>query len=249
MSSAQRWSFGNGWPPQAFTCVQGWGASVQKGCLAGSPKRHEGQAGHVERAVVGVPVGRLGLGAAETDGQVAGVVEVLLDVEHAVQHLGQRGAHLSVAQFARQRLVPRHQGQGLHGGQAVGRGASDDGEGAFGRDEALQDDGKLLGALQGTVVVFLVVEARVDLGVDHGLQGLQIHGVEDVAGIVVEGKDGAVGIPAVAHIPFLHLAAGGVDAELVELGLGLGQQALDGRREEKPVGVWRVNLAQAPGTP
>ena len=68
--------------------------------------------------------------------------------------------------------------------------------------------------------------------------------MEDIARIVVESEDGAVGIPAVAHIPLLHLAAGRVDAELVELRAGLGQQALDGRREEKPVGVRRVNLSQ-----
>ena len=38
MSSAQRWSLGKGWPLQAFTWVQGWGASVQKGWLAGRPR-------------------------------------------------------------------------------------------------------------------------------------------------------------------------------------------------------------------
>ena len=71
--------------------------------------------------------------------------------------------------------------------------------------------------------------------------------MEDVGGIVVEGEDRPVGIPSVAHIPLLHLAAGRVDTELIiapAVG-GLGEEALDDRREEEPVGVGRVDGAQA----
>ena len=68
--------------------------------------------------------------------------------------------------------------------------------------------------------------------------------MEDIARIVVEGEDRSVGIPAISHIPLLHLAAGRIDAELVELGTRFGQQALYGRREEEPVGIRRIYLAQ-----
>ena len=64
------------------------------------------------------------------------------------------------------------------------------------------------------------------------------------ARVVVEGEVRAVGIPSVAYIPFLHLPASHVDAVLVELSAGFRQQTLDGRGEEEPVGVGRVNLAE-----
>ncbi len=38
MSSAQRWSLGKGWPPQAFTCVQGSAGQAQKSWVAGRPR-------------------------------------------------------------------------------------------------------------------------------------------------------------------------------------------------------------------
>ena len=77
---------------------------------------HERERGHIERAVVGVPVGCLRLGAAEADGEEARIVVILLDVEHAVEHFRQGCAHLAIAQVVGQLLIPGHEGEGLHGG-------------------------------------------------------------------------------------------------------------------------------------
>ena len=65
--------------------------------------------------------------------------------------------------------------------------------------------------------------------------------MEHVARVVVEGEHRSVGIPSVADIPFLHLAAGCVHAKLVVLRPSLCQETLDGRGEEEPVGVRRVD--------
>lgn len=131
---------------------------------------HEGQRGHVERTVVGVPVGGLGLVAAETDGQVTAFVEVLLLVEHAVEHLCQGCTYLSIGEFLGQRLIPGHQGQRLHGGHTVRCGAAYDGEGALRRDEALKDDAELLGTFQFALAELLVVDApSAGIGIDHVL--------------------------------------------------------------------------------
>ena len=70
--------------------------------------------------------------------------------------------------------------------------------------------------------------------------------MEDIAAVVVEGEDGAVGIPAVAHVPLLHLTDGHHHAEIVvflQTG-GLGYEALDGAGKEEPVGVGRLIFAQ-----
>ena len=209
-------------------------------------QRHERQTRHIERAVVRIPVGRLWLRAAEANGEESTLVVVLLVVIHAVHHLRQRGAHLSVREVLRQLLIPRHQGQRLHGCHAIRRGASDNGERAFGRDEALEDDGMLLRTLQRTVVVLLIVESRVCLRINHVLQRLQIHGMEHIRRVVVEGEHGAIGIPAVAHIPLFHLANGCHHAIIVVFlqSCSLCDEALDSTREEEPVGVGRLNLAQ-----
>ena len=66
--------------------------------------------------------------------------------------------------------------------------------------------------------------------------------MEYVTGIVVKSKYRAIGIPAIPNIPFLHLTAGRIHTELVESSASLGQQALNSRREEEPVGVRRVDL-------
>ena len=68
--------------------------------------------------------------------------------------------------------------------------------------------------------------------------------MEHITAVIVEGKHGAVGIPSITHIPFLHLAAGSIHTELVILAASLGNEALDDRREEEPVGIGRIDGAQ-----
>ena len=69
--------------------------------------------------------------------------------------------------------------------------------------------------------------------------------MEDVAGIIVEGEDRTISIPAVANIPLFHLAAGSIHTELIILSTGFCQHAFDGGGKEEPVGVGRINLAHA----
>ena len=161
-----------------------------------------------------------------------------------MHHSRKRGAHLSVGQSLGQRAVPCHHGQGLHGGHAVRDGAAEHGERAFGRNHAFEHDAELACAFQRAVVVLPVVYACVAAAFLHGAEGFEIHGVEHVAAVVVEREVGAVGVPSVAHVPFLHLAYGRVHAIFVTFGAGLGKQALDGGREQKPVGIGRVDAAQ-----
>ena len=70
--------------------------------------------------------------------------------------------------------------------------------------------------------------------------------MEHIRRVVVEGEHGAVGIPAVAYIPLFHLANGGHHTIIVVFlqSCSLCDEALDGTREEEPVGVGRLNLAQ-----
>ena len=70
--------------------------------------------------------------------------------------------------------------------------------------------------------------ASVVLGVNHVLEGLKIHGMEDVAAVVVEGKLRTVGIPSVAGVPFLGLTYRRIDAILVVGSLDFGEETLDG---------------------
>ena len=187
--------------------------------------------------------------AAEADGEVSAGVEIIFLVEHPVHDLRQCRPHLTVAEILGQCVLPGHEGQGLHCRHAVGDAAAEDGEGSLWRDEAFEDDGKLLTAQELAVVIVLVVEARIGLGVDHRLQRLEVHGVEDVGAVVVESEGRSVGIPSVADIPFFHLPACRIDAVLVVgdverriVGCGLGNETLYRRREQQPVGVRRVYL-------
>ena len=81
------------------------------------------------------------------------------------------------------------------------------------------------------VVILLVFQPCVGTGIDHVLERLKIHGVEHVAGVVVECKDGAVGIPAIADIPLLDLADGHHHTEVIVLAQAdsLGDETLNGR--------------------
>ena len=146
-----------------------------------------------------------------------------------MEHFRQCSPHLTIAEVRRQFLVPGYQRQGLRCRQTVSDGATKDGECAFGRYEAFEDDAELLRTLQGALVVFLVFQASaVLLGIDHVLQRLQIHRMEHIAAVVVESKHGAIGIPAIAYVPLFNLTASGVYAELIVLSTSLSQQALDG---------------------
>ena len=135
--------FGEGLSAPGLDLCPGLRGIGPEGMVGRQAEGHEGQRGHVERTVVGVPVGSLGLRAAETDGQVTALVEILervkrqsravLLVEHTVEHLCQGCTYLSVGEFLGQCLIPSHQGQGLHGGHTVRYRAANDGEGALAR--------------------------------------------------------------------------------------------------------------------
>ena len=103
--------------------------------------------------------------------------------------------------------------------------------GALRRDEALKDDAELLGTFQFALTELLVVDApSAGIGIDHVLKGFQIHAMEDVARVIVEGERAlTVGVPAVANVPFFHLTDGCVDTEIILLGTDLGEEALDRR--------------------
>ena len=208
-------------------------------------KRHEGKGGHIERTIVGVPVCHVLLACStETDGEIALLIEVVLLVEHTMEHLGQGCTHLTVAQVARQLLIPSHQCEWLHSSHTIRDASSESREGTLRRDETLQDEAILLATLQLTVVILLVVETSVSLGIYHRLQGLQVHRMEHITAIVVEGKDRTIGIPAITHIPLFHLATSRVDTILVVVATCLRHETLDGRREKQPVGIWRVDMAE-----
>ena len=107
-------------------------------------ERHEGEGCHIERAVVGIPVGNVLLAvSAETDREITLLVEIVLLVEHAMEHLGKRCTHLTIAQITRQRLIPCHQSQRLHRSHTVRNTSSERWEGSLRRDESLENDAVL----------------------------------------------------------------------------------------------------------
>src|SRR5574344_1801841 len=177
----------------------------------------------------------------ETNGQKAGIIIILLLIEHAVYHLCQCRAHLPVGQFLRQFLIPSHKGQWLHGCQTVRNTATYHGKRSLRRDETLKNYGKLLRTFQSTVIILTVVKTGVCLCVYHILQGLQIHWMKHITGIIVECKNRTVSIPSVAHIPFFHLAYRGHHTVVIIIPSagGLSQKALDCARKKEPVGIRR----------
>ena len=209
-------------------------------------KRHKGQRTHIERAVVGVPVGSIGLTATESDGEIAALIEVILLIKHTVENLRQRGSYLAVAEILRQRLIPRHQCERLHGSHTVGCGTADNRESAFGRYKTFEHDGHLLRTFQLALAELPVVDTpTAAFRIYHILERFQIHGMEDITAVIVESECTlTIREPSVAHIPFLRLADGHVDAEIIVGRIGLGQKTLDGGREQQPVGVRRIHTAQ-----
>ena len=127
----------------------------------GEAQREECERSHVETAVVRVPVGHVGLPARKAGGEEAAFVEILPVVEHAVQDCREGTPHLGTRHACGQLVIPGHEGQWLHGGHAVGDGAAEHGESAFGRDEAFEDEAVFLGTLQGAGMVFGIVDARI----------------------------------------------------------------------------------------
>ncbi len=222
----------------------GQGSIGPEGVCGGKTKGQERQRGHVQRAVVGVPVGHVGLTACEAYGEESAVVEVFFAVKHVVHHRCKGTAHLAGGKAFGQFVVPGHKRQGLHGGHTVRYRATKYGEGAFGRDKTFENNAELACALEGTVVVLAVVYAGVAARVLHSLKGFEVHGMEHVAAVVVEGEEGTVGIPTVAGIPFLNLAYGRVYTVFVGIGVNLGKEAFDNCREKHPVGVGRIHAAQ-----
>ena len=228
-----------------------------EGVVGGQSERHEGERCHIERAVVGVPVSHVGMRTYEAYGEVAvvGEVRLALTLEHTLHDSRDAGAHLPVCELLGQLLLPGQHGQRLQHGQAVGNGAPYDGERAFGRDEALEDHAILLHTLrhdfQTVLSAVAVVAVRADeIGVvgllgGHHLQTFNVHRLNDEGVVVVEGERGAVAVEAVAHVPFLHLAHGHLDAEGVILATGIHQEGLFHTYEEEPVGVGRIIAAQA----
>ena len=195
--------------------------------------------------------------AYKADGEVAvwGEVRLSLALEHALHDGRNAGTHLSVVQFLRQLLHPSQLGKGLQHSQAVGNGTSHHGEGAFGRDESLEDDGILLHALNhllqsvgGTIAVVAVGANEVGIVAlpctDH-LQAFGVHGLDDVCIIVVEGKRGAITVEAVADIPFLGLRHSHLDAEGIVSAIDIHKERLFHTYEQEPVGIGRVVAAQA----
>ena len=95
--------------PGLDLCPRLWGIRPER-MVSGKSERHETQTRQVERAIVGIPVGNLGLRATETNRQIASIVEILLEVEHAMMHLCQGSSHLAIAQLLGQLLIPSYQG-------------------------------------------------------------------------------------------------------------------------------------------
>ena len=98
--------------------------------------------------------------------------------------------------------------------------------------------------MQGAVVILGIMYARVSFDILHGLEGFQIHGMEYETAVIVEGKGRSVRVPAVACVPFFHFSNGRVDAVGIIGRSGLGQETFDGRGEQQPVGIGRVDAAQ-----
>ena len=101
---------GEGLASPGFDLGPGLRGIGPEGMVGGQAQGHETEACEIERAIVGVPVGYLRLGATETDGQVTCVVEVLLEVKHTVVYLRQCSTYLSVGELGRQFLIPCYQG-------------------------------------------------------------------------------------------------------------------------------------------
>ena len=101
---------GEGLASPCFDLGPGLRGIGPEGMVGGQAKGHEAEACEIERAIVGVSVCHLGLGATETDGQVTCIVEVLLEVKHTVVYLRQCSTYLSVREFGGQFLIPCYQG-------------------------------------------------------------------------------------------------------------------------------------------
>lgn len=102
--------------------------------IGGQAQRQECQRGHVETAVIGIPVGDMRLGTVESQRQKTFPVKVPVVTEHTVDNSRHGSTYLSVRQFLGQPSTPCQQSQWLEGTGAVGNGTPE-------YADALQYDG------------------------------------------------------------------------------------------------------------
>ena len=163
---------------------------------------HEGEGCHVERAIVGVPVGYVWMRANETNGEESARVIVLgerrgvlgwvlyLTVEHTVGNGCEGGAHLSFGEFLRESFLPCKHSERLEGSHAVRDASANDWEGALWRDETLKDDTPFLHTLTnliktvlGATTLAILVEDEIATASPtllYHLKTLAIHWLDDV---------------------------------------------------------------------
>ena len=184
---------------------------------------HEHERGHIQASVVRVVVGQAGLVSGKAQLQEARRVEVSFHGKHVFHDGGQRAAHLSVADSFGESVFPGGHGQGLEGSHAVDHGASESGVGTFGGDQAFEEHVEALHASDGQ---------------------LDVHGMDDVGVVIVEGHLRSVGVPSVAEIPFVDLVDGNGQGILVGFFADAHQEGFGHGAEEQPVVVGRTDHSQ-----
>ena len=131
----------------------------------------------------------------------------------------------------------------MQSGHAVRYRTAENGEGAFGRDKAFEHNGIFLGACEGSVIIFAVVDTSTASGIAHGSECFKIHGMEHIAAVIVECEHRTVRVPSVTCIPFFYLASGRINAVFVAGSTCFAKEAFNCRREKKPVGIGRIDAA------
>ena len=168
--------------------------------------------------------------------QEARRVEVSFHGKHVLHDGGQRAAHLSVADSFGESVFPGGHGQGLEGSHAVDHGASESGVGAFGRDQAFEEYVEALHALRG--------DGGPEAAGLAGFEHFDVHGMDDVGVVIVEGHLRSVGVPSVAEIPFVDLVDGNGQGILVGFFADAHQEGFGHGAEEQPVVVGRTDHSQ-----
>ena len=93
-------------------------------------------------------------------------------------------------------------------------------------------------------MIFRIVYSGIHFSINHGLECLKIHRMEYITAVIIKGKYGAIGIPAIAHIPFFYLATCHVYTEFIIASAGFGKETFNDRRKEKPVRVGWIYTAK-----
>ena len=201
---------------------------------------HEHERGHIQASVVRVVVGQAGLVSGKAQLQEARRVEVSFHGKHVLHDGGQRAAHLSVADSFGESVFPGGHGHGLEGSHAVDHGASESGVGAFGGDQAFEEHVEALHASDGQLRGDGGPEAAGLAGFEH----FDVHGMDDVGVVIVEGHLRSVGVPSVAEIPFVDLVDGNSQGILVGFFSDAHQEGFGHGAEEQPVVVGRTDHSQ-----